>query len=102
VSRLNQTLIVWLSDEGQENPVSLEFAGLPLLGGIERILQRHNFIVVYEPHPSGTQLKQIWIASPRKAIQPPPPQAEEKKARSGQAGQQAAGEPQERATASKH
>ena len=99
VSRLNHTPIVWLSKEGQEDPVSLEFAELPLLEGVERILQRQNFIVFYEPHPSGAQLKQIWIASPRKATQPPPPQAEEKKALSAQARQPAAGAQAERATA---
>jgi hypothetical protein len=38
VSRLNHTPIVWLSDEGQEDPVSLEFADLPVLEGLERIL----------------------------------------------------------------
>src|SRR5262245_52335319 len=34
VSRLNHTSVVWLSDEGQEDPVSLEFADLPLLEGV--------------------------------------------------------------------
>jgi HEAT repeats len=98
VSRLNHTPIVWLSEEGQEDPVSLEFAELPLLEGVERILQRHNFIVCYEPYPSGTQLTQIWIASNRKATQPPPPQTEEKKSLSAPARGQAAGEQQERST----
>jgi hypothetical protein len=97
VSRLNHTPIVWLSEEGQEDPVSLEFAELPLLEGVERILQRHNFIVCYEPYPSGTQLTQIWIASNRKAP-PSPPQTEEKKSLSAPASEQAAGEQQERAT----
>ena len=97
VSRLNHTPIVWLSDEGQEDPVSLEFADLPLLEGVERILQRQNFVIVYEPHPTGTQLKQIWIASHRKATEPPPPQEGEKNTLSSPAVEKAAGEPQERA-----
>jgi hypothetical protein len=76
VSRLNHTPIVWLSAEGQEDPVSLEFADLPVLEGLERILQRQNFVLFYESPPAGTQLKQIWIASTRKATQPPaPPEA---------------------------
>ena len=79
VSRLNHNSIVWLSGEGQEDPVSLEFVDLPLLEGLERILQRQNFVVFYESHPTGMQLKQIWIASNRKATQPPPPQEGEKK-----------------------
>jgi hypothetical protein len=79
VSRLNHVPIVWLSGDGQEDPVSLEFADLPLLEGVERILQRQNFVVFYEPRPTGTQLKQIWIASNRKATQPPTPPAGEKK-----------------------
>jgi len=98
VSRLNHTPIVWLSDEGQEDPVSLEFADLPLLEGLERILQRQNFVVFYELHPTGPQLKQIWIASNRKATQPPPPQEEEKKTFSSPEVEKAAEERQELAT----
>ena len=74
VSRLNHTPIVWLSDEGQEEPVSLEFTDLPLREGLERILQRQNFVLFYESPPAGTQLKQIWVASNRKVTQPPAPQ----------------------------
>jgi hypothetical protein len=102
VSRLNQTPIVWLSEEGQEDPVSLEFAELPLLEGVERILQRHNFIVVYEPHSRGTRLKQIWIASPGKATQSPPPQPERPKSLIARARERAARARQERATSPEH
>jgi len=49
ISRLSQTKIVWLSSEGQEELVSVEFAGLSLLEGLERILQRKNFR--YSPAP---------------------------------------------------
>jgi len=76
VSRLNHTSIVWLSSESQEEPLSLEFADLPLREGLERILQRQNFVLFYESPPAGTQLRQIWVASDRKATQPPaPPEA---------------------------
>jgi hypothetical protein len=98
VSRLNHTPIVWLSGEGREDPISLEFADLPLLEGLERILQRQNFVVFYELHPTGIQLKQIWIASNRKATQPPPPQEGEKETLNSLEGEKAAGEQQERAT----
>ena len=73
VSRLNHTPIVWLSGEGQEEPISLEFVDLPLREGLERILQRQNFVLFYESPPTGTQLRQIWVASNRKATQPPAP-----------------------------
>jgi len=79
VSRLNHAPIIWLSGEGREDLVSLEFVDLPLLEGVERILQRQNFVVFYELHPTGTQLKQIWIASHRKETLPPTPQEREKK-----------------------
>ena len=97
VSRLNHTAIVWLSGEGQEDPVSLEFVDLPLLEGVERILQRQNFVVFYESHPTGMQLKQIWIASNRKATQPPPQEGEKKTLNSLEV-EKAEGEQQELAT----
>ena len=92
VSRLNHTSIVWLSGEGQEDLVFLEFADLPLLEGLERILQRQNFVVFYKLHPTGTQLKQIWIASNRKATQPPTSQEGEKKILSSPEVEKAPGE----------
>src|SRR5262245_42865592 len=49
VSRLGHTEIVWLSSEGQEELVSVEFADLSLLEGLERILQRKNFSLVLCP-----------------------------------------------------
>ena len=76
VSRLNHTPIIWLSSESQEERVSLEFADLPLREGLERILQRQNFVLFYESPSVGTQLRQIWVASNRKETQPPaPPEA---------------------------
>jgi len=73
VSRLNHTSILWLSSEAQEERVSLEFADLPLRDGLERILQRQNFVLLYESPSTGMQLRQIWIASNRKVMQPPAP-----------------------------
>jgi hypothetical protein len=74
VSALSHTPMVWLNGEGQEEAVSLKFTDLPLREGVERLLQRHNFVLFYEPHPTGMQLKRVWIASTRKATQPPAPQ----------------------------
>jgi len=59
VSRLSHTDIVWLNSEGQEELVSVEFAGLSLLQGLERILQRRNFLLFYAPQPSGTNVTQL-------------------------------------------
>ena len=73
ISRLSQTKIVWLSSEGQEELVSVEFAGLSLLEGLERILQRKNFLLFYVPQPSGTHVTQLWIASNHQPTKPPPP-----------------------------
>ena len=73
VSRLSHTDIAWLSREGQEELVSVEFAGLPLLEGLERILRRKNFLLFYVPQPSGTHVTQLWIASNRQPTKPPAP-----------------------------
>ena len=73
VSRLSHTELVWLSSEGQEELVSVEFTGLSLLQGLERILQRRNFLLFYVPQPSGTHVTQLWIASNRQPTKPPPP-----------------------------
>jgi len=73
LSRLNHTPIIWLSSESQWERVSLEFADLPLREGLERILQRQNFVLFYESPSVGTQLRQIWVASNRKEMQPPAP-----------------------------
>ena len=73
VSRLSHTNVVWLSSEGQEELVSVEFTGLSLLQGLERILQRRNFLLFYVPQPSGTHVTQLWIASNRQVTKPPPP-----------------------------
>ena len=73
ISRLSQTKIVWLSSEGQEELVSVEFAGLSLLEGLERILQRKNFLLFYVPQSSGTHVTQLWIVSNHQPTKPPPP-----------------------------
>ena len=73
VSRLSHTEIVWLSSEGQEEAVSVEFADLPLLEGLERILQRKNFLVFYVPEPSGLHVTQVWVASNQQPTKPPTP-----------------------------
>jgi len=73
ISRLSQTKIVWLSSEGQEELVSVEFAGLSLLEGLERILQRKNFLVFYVPQPSGMHVTQVWVASNQQPTKPPAP-----------------------------
>jgi hypothetical protein len=73
ISRLSQTKIVWLSSEGQEELVSVEFAGLSLLEGLERILQRKNFLLFYVPQSSGTHVTQLWIASNHQPTKPPLP-----------------------------
>ncbi len=73
VSRLSHAEVVWLSQEGQEAPVSVEFADLPLLEGLERILHQKNFLLFCVPQPSGLQVTHLWIASDQKPTQPPPP-----------------------------
>jgi hypothetical protein len=98
VSRLNRTPIVWLSGEGQEEPVSLEFTDLPLLEGLERILRRQNFVLFYESQPTGAQLRQIWVASKRKVTEPPTPLEEATKTPPAPGEQAAAVEQQGAAT----
>lgn len=73
VSRLSHTELVWLSSDGQEEVVSVEFAGLPLLEGLKRILRRKNFLLFYVPQPSGTHVTQLWIASTHQPTKPPAP-----------------------------
>src|SRR5262245_61417939 len=73
ISRLSQTKIVWLSSEGQEELVSVEFVDLSLLEGLERILQRKNFLLFYVPQSSGRHVTQLWIASNQQPTKPPPP-----------------------------
>ena len=73
VSRLSHTNVVWLSSEGQEELVSVEFTGLSLLQGLERILQRKNFLLFYVPQSSGTHVTQLWIASNHQPTKPPLP-----------------------------
>jgi hypothetical protein len=81
-----------------QSPLSLLIFHSLKLEGLERILQRQNFVVFYESHPTGMQLKQIWIASNRKATQPPPPQEGEKKTLNSLEVEKAAGEQQELST----
>lgn len=74
ISRLNNTRIVWLSGEGQEEQVSVQFTDLPLIEGLQRILQQKNFILFYEQSSTGVQVTQIWISSDRNTAQPQMPQ----------------------------
>jgi hypothetical protein len=74
ISRLNNARIVWLSGEGQEEQVSVQFTDLPLVEGLQRILQQKNFILFYEQRSTGAQVTQIWISSDRNAAQPQVPQ----------------------------
>ena len=73
VSRLSHIDIVWLNNEGQEELISVEFTGLSLLKGLERLLQRRNFLLFYVPQPSGTYVTQLWIASNHQPTKPPAP-----------------------------
>jgi hypothetical protein len=74
ISRLNNTRIVWLSGDGQEEQVSVQFTDLPLIEGLQRILQQKNFILFYEQSSTGAQVTQIWISSGRNTAQPQAPQ----------------------------
>jgi hypothetical protein len=94
VSRLSHIDIVWLSSEGQEELVTVEFTGLSLPEGLERLLQRKNFLLFYVPQPSGPRVTQLWIASnrqptkplaPTKVVVPPPSSPKGKAPRVAQA-----------------
>ena len=74
ISRLNNARIVWFSGEGQEEQVSVQFTDLPLVEGLQRILQHKNFILFYERRATGAQVTQIWISSDRNTAQPQAPQ----------------------------
>jgi hypothetical protein len=74
ISRLNNARIIWLSGEGQEEQVSVQFTDLPLVEGLQRILQHKNFILFYERRATGAQVTQIWISSDRNTAQPQAPQ----------------------------
>jgi hypothetical protein len=90
--------MVWLNGEGQEEAVSLQFADVPLWEGVERLLQRHNFVLFYAPDPAGLRLKQVWIASTRKATHPPAVQEAEPH---GAPGEEEAGQSDELTPGSK-
>jgi len=70
----NNTRIVWLSGEGQEEQVADQFTDLPLIEGLQRILQQKNFLLFYEQSATGAQVTQIWISSDRNTAQPHVPQ----------------------------
>ena len=67
ISRLSGAQVRWLSQQGEGEPVSVEFTALPFSEAMRQILREQNFMLFYTVSRGEPRLIQIWISAKGKA-----------------------------------